>query len=364
MMGCAVSMHVSAHCRPGSGRDEFSARLMSSATTRSRSGRLGRFKRDWRYASERGRVATHNRGVQLQSQPVRRQGHFMDRVKVKFHLFRVNGAEANTRSAEQVIQIIHADELGDRLRSGVRMDTLERVITQHGRERKWFLDFVRIRDTTGPGKAAADTPVEDLDIAADEFFSEETAALFLPDRGFMIVQYNHWGVRPSAIGDYLSGYMQDETDVYELAVRIDPGASQKYDSINQTTKFSIAVDVASLTAQDRIAGNALSDMVTSAERLGAMRLDVVLSIGHHKGRELGIKDTFDRYFGRNPDAVKRAVIKGREGDDLPVEKVDLIRQKLEYVGEIQPNPGRRLLFEDRRAALNRAYARWRQIIEA
>lgn len=291
-------------------------------------------------------------------------GAYMDTARVHFHLFKASNTRAGGRSLESLIKIIDADALDQRIRKGgVRLDSVQKVKTKNG-IRKWFLEFTKLRDTHGPGKTSRSKPVEDLDLADDEFFGEETAALFLPDSGFLIVQYNHFGVRPKAMQDYFSEYLENETNVYELTVRLDPDALQRFRKQAECTRLRVGIDISEMTDHDRSAGNALGEVAAAAAGLDAVQVEVTISVGRKKRHALsGVKDTFLGFLAKNATAVTSAYVSGRETAQGAVEVIDLIHHKLVHGEDILPGPGRRLPFDDRKKALGKAYTRWSEQIE-
>lgn len=286
----------------------------------------------------------------------------MDQAIVHIHLFKVSNTTANGRSLEAMIDAVELDSLQDRIRTvgatGVRLDVIQKLPPEGKTPRLWLLDFTRLRDTHGPGKAKRSTLVEDLDIASDEFFGEESAALYVPDHGYLLVQYNHFGVRPKAIEAYFSEYLEGEVNVYEFNVVLDADAEQRFKNQKYLKRFEIGVDVTQLTAEDRNNGNALGAMADAAADLNATRMKVVISVGHDRERNLtGAKKLLQRFM-RGNGAVISAEVSGRETPDGQVEVVDLINEKLVAWERIKPGEGRRLAVEDRFKALRRTYGKW------
>lgn len=289
------------------------------------------------------------------------KGTCMDQATVHIHLFKVGNTTANGRSLEAMIDAIELDPLQDRIRTvgatGVRLDVIEKLSADGKTPRLWLLDFTRLRDTHGPGKAKRNTLVEDLDIAADEFFGEESAALYVPDHGCLLVQYNHFGVRPKAMETFFSEYLEGEVNVYEFNVVLDADAEQRFKNQKYLKRFEIGVDVTQLSADDRKNGNALGAMADAAAELDATRMKIVISVGHDRERNLKGAKKLLRWLQGNGSVIS-AVVAGRETPDGQVEVVDLINEKLVCSENIKPGEGRRLAVEDRFKALRRAYGKW------
>lgn len=291
----------------------------------------------------------------------------MEKAKVSIHLFKVTLESDDTRSFESMIEQVARDKLEDRMKSvnfaQIRLDHIEDLPERNSLPRRWLLDFTRFRDTSGPGKGRRDTPIEDLDIGEDEYFGEETAALFLPDQGYLIVQYNHHGVRPGAMRTYMSQYLGNEVNVFDLRLVLDKDAEQRYKRKKFFTRLHVAVDLAHLTAADHEGGNALAKVVDAATEMNASHLDLTISVGHSRTRNLvGVKMALKALLGRD-NTVRIAKVSGSETSDGQVEAIDLINEKLIHREEIAPGPGRRLALKDRRVALERAYGKWAERIK-
>ncbi len=90
------------------------------------------------------------------------------------------------------------------MNSSVRIEKLTTRSNDAACETYKLVDFVKFRDTHGPGKASRIHALSDIDFAPDEYFGEETAALYVPETRWFLVQYNHYGVRSSAMAAYFS----------------------------------------------------------------------------------------------------------------------------------------------------------------
>jgi len=265
-----------------------------------------------------------------------------------------------------MIDSIASDGLEERIRtigSGeVRLDAIEKK--KKNGVRKWYIDFTRIRDTYGPGKARRDTPVEGLDIGEDEFYGEEAAALYLPDQSYLLVQYNHYGVRPGAMQSYFSDYVDNEVNIYSFDVVLDKSAEARFKRGKYLTRFEIKVDVEELTKADRDGGGALAEAAATAARLNARTMTVAMSVGHERRRNLvGAKEVFWNFVNGN-GAVESAIVSSRETPEGQTELIDLIKGKLVHTVEITPDAHRRLAAKDRFRALSQAYDKWQSRINA
>lgn len=287
-------------------------------------------------------------------------------VRVRFHLFRVQNEAPDGMAFEDVIAEAERDQLRDRIRlaglNRVRLDVIDELPAGDRLPRRWLLDFVKLSDTLGPGKAGADTAVEDLDIDEEEFFGHETAALYLPDSGYIIVQYNHHGVRPSAMAAYTSDYLRDIVNTFEFRIILDEDAEQRFRAQRQVRRFTLGIDLTALTHRDRQSGEALVQAAARAADMNGARMKIEITVGHDRQRSLqGARDFIERVLPA--DFTRSVIVAGRENPEDDIEVVDLIGQKLVYERELMPNAAHRLDIDDRRDALERTFLRWRNRIE-
>jgi hypothetical protein len=290
----------------------------------------------------------------------------MDTAPIRIHLFKVDESHAAI-TLEAMIDRANADDIESRIRrvgfGEVRLDLVEKRRDRNTGDRLWYLDLTKLRDTFGPGKAARDRVVEDLDLSADEVFGEETAGLYLPDQRWLLLQYNHYGVRPSAVAGYFSGYLANQPNVYELDVKIDADAERRFFSKNDIRRFEIGIDLHEMSEAHRAHGNSLTQVAELGEELGGAKLKLVISVGAARKETLAAR-TKDMIadFVRNTEGISHAEIAGRETQHDQIEVVDLLEQKLVFGDDVAVSPGRRVLPADRFKALRRAYGNWRHIL--
>jgi hypothetical protein len=258
--------------------------------------------------------------------------------------------------------VIKADDLADRIKtvgSGrVRLEQVVKYKEKDGLPSYWCLDFTKLRDGTGPGKGTEADPLEDLDIAAHEFFGEEAAAIFFPDSGYLITQYNHHGVRPSAMAQYLGRYIENENNELELAITLDSDADARYKAMKHIRRFEVAVDLDKMGAAQKQAGMSLADALDRAKDMNGARMLIQVSVGPDRNRQLSKVKKFLAPL-LNSGAVTRAEVVGRATPDGEICPVDLLHQQLFHIAEIQPGTGRRLSWASRKKALRSVARKWK-----
>ncbi len=110
-------------------------------------------------------------------------------MSIKVHLFKVNKTESSA-PFETVLEMIGGnDALHARIRTVNKVELRIEAIQRH--EHFWLLDFVQIKMDHGPCRASRDSGVTGFDFNAEEGFGEETGALYHPNSGYILIQYNH-----------------------------------------------------------------------------------------------------------------------------------------------------------------------------
>lgn len=250
--------------------------------------------------------------------------------KVTVNLFDVTWSDATQRLAETLAEFERLP-LANRWRDDIRLDVIHRVPAGADLSLETiFLDFAKGRDL-GPGKLASATPVGDVGLAADEFFGEETAALYVPARRWLLVLNNHYGVGPTAMARYLNALDPGASDRhfdYVIQPKID---RQVMDKLNRMTRLSTVEISASVGAfdTDTVLGEAVVDTVRAAS---AKRITITLHANdlYKKGESLDnrpIRTLMDRLLGQ-PEGVGKITVTGREDAETQDQVLNLLEEKV------------------------------------
>ncbi len=117
---------------------------------------------------------------------------------VTVNLFEVHKG-ARSQPLADTLDEFAAQPIRSRWRGDIRLDQVERVRGDSSlRHTAYHLDFAKGRHV-GPGRMSASRAVSDVGLNGDERFGEETAALFLPHKGWLLALHNPYGVGPSRL---------------------------------------------------------------------------------------------------------------------------------------------------------------------
>ncbi|TFW01523.1 hypothetical protein E4K72_14190 [Oxalobacteraceae bacterium OM1] len=300
----------------------------------------------------------------------------MINYKMSVHLFRVFELN-NAPPLENLFPRIQADALPERLRTvanyQMRLEHIAPPNTDGNRTRFWFLDFTKLRFEHGPGKVGTTTPIEGFALNDDEGFGEETAALYDPQTKYMIVQYNHHGVRAASIQEYFSTYFLDPNQVsaYQLRIQLDGTADARLAHKRVLTKLQFKVAPPQITAAHRNANVGLSRALDFNDRFDGANLEVVIQA--EKGGALNFQSATSLI-----NKLKELVAVGEAGGERIVSKfevvgkddpvsrndaINMLAPKLEsVVDQLQLGLDRRFTLESRWRSLARARNGWTQYV--
>ncbi|EJL6880505.1 hypothetical protein NMT00_003511 [Vibrio cholerae] len=285
----------------------------------------------------------------------------------KVHAFSVIGSNDKTDELVEILKEIQADEIEDRVRTvgehEIRVEHIEY------KDNLWYMDFIKFRDVHGPGKGSRKTEVLGFEFNAGEVFCEETALIYCPKSNYIVLQYNHHGVRYSAIEDYFSIYSDNPDNQYELQPKYDDDVDRKFTSRKATKSLTLAIDPRLLSEKDRDAKTALGTAIELGDKANASKIEITITAGREKKRVLSkfIDDTatkLKKLAERNPDAVRKlraGVVSA--GLDEKVQVLDLIEERLcrDFTG-IPVGADRRWPREARYQALDKARKGWKKIL--
>lgn len=287
---------------------------------------------------------------------------------MKVHAFKVQTTD-DSAALEDLLRLIEQkNNLRERIRIINHVELRAEAIEHHNGV--WLIDFVRIRTDHGPGRVSRDTQVEGFDFEDEEGFGEETAALFDPATGYILIQYNHFGVRAGVIADYLSEFDDTVNNFYTFKPKFDDDVERRLLNQGITRKVAFTLDVGKMSAQDRKSGQALSDALSFGRESGADRIKIEISVTGEKQRGLTAKakdgiHSLQSILARNPDAVTKLEVSGKEDRDSVTEVLDLIGQRLtvEY-SNLRVGADLRYPRDERWSALIRAKNGWNRILVA
>ncbi|MDX8398987.1 MAG: DUF6731 family protein [Gallionellaceae bacterium] len=266
---------------------------------------------------------------------------------------------------ELLEQILNTDLVGRERMIGKQPFRLEDAVPPTKTSPFWLLDLSKRRYEGGPGKASKDTPVKSFKMGAGFGFAEETAALFDPYSGFVIVQYNHYGPRAGAIAEYFSSYDLASPNFYEFQLQLSPNAQARLNNKKVFTRIKLTVAPAMLTDAYRKNNISLVNSLSAQlNEFGGDTVSIEVSLNRGSNTSLKIRNKLKALLcmaNEEQDAVSAMVITGRDDIDQRLDPVDLIHERLETpIKDMPLDEGLRYPKEARFLALQRAYNGWKK----
>ena len=317
---------------------------------------------------------------------------------MKFHLYEVVGKEETT-DAEKItdaekhslIEVIEwitgLEELKEREflvneKPVFMEECVSAKIAKNAKEKTqgYFMDFTMRRFSAGPGYSKkgettkdfdnfADPPEGEEEQALEDGFGEQTAALYVPESGHMIIQFNFAGVRAGNIAKYLircsNAFKQPVS--FSLVPCLDPDAMKRFK--NWGSYNMLGVEVSTKTTMDesrRLGGDLVGDFASREQRdLGAERIEMTFRAprGVSLDRE-SVLSKVAAWVSGGKGHVTKLKAGGKPDEDSKAEVLDLIecRRVQEVEGAKLTSKKRRYPFETRKQALESVYKEWRHLM--
>ena len=278
---------------------------------------------------------------------------------MKIYAYKVLLEKTDTKSFEKALKDCAAKSLRDRLydHGSVRL-RLEDFRPRNG---LLELNFVSLRLGTAPVRVAEDRQLAEINLADDEFFGEETACLYDPGSGYLLVQYNHYGPRIGGIRETLRYGENGERHGYEFVPKLHPSSEARIRGLALVSRVEVSFAVPDLSPDAKKLS--VGESIDLAKAFGAQRLDIVL--GSRSGLVIGpIHDwlaSLRQLGGHDDAAIQKLTVRASEEDDGPRETIDLLADRLAKDWPLPPT-GRRVPLEERMHALRQTHQEWKRLL--
>lgn len=279
---------------------------------------------------------------------------------MKIHFYKVELSN-NHNDLSHILDQIGKKPISERERDiGGKPVFLEKINKENNR---YEMDFTQRRVENGPGYSKKGKPTEDFQLEDDAGFGEQAAAIW--SKGYLAVQYNHYGVRPSTIRGYLQEILHnqksDQPDLLSMIPVTDDKAYARFLGSQYQTKLSFAVypNTISKEMPDNVG---LVTALELRETTSAAKVEISISYGGNKrgGTLQGIKEIVDGLM-KNRECVSSIKAGVKDELDESVEILDLIEHRVQIEvpdSELNRTAGRRFDYESRISAIRREFSKW------
>lgn len=189
---------------------------------------------------------------------------------------------------------------------------------------------------------------EDLNLNDDEYIGHEISVLYDPVKNVMLIQRNISSLSPSGIELFIQQLYFDYYDVdinFKLVTAVDDNASTE--ALNKGVYRQLILKVDENSAQDLI------HSVTDDEYEGVETVELIITTSKAKNSALNTQTTrniLTRWM--NSPSIEKLSVRAKQGNDMPIEEIDLLKQALKRTLEYRYEVGNELnatrVFEDMR----------------
>jgi hypothetical protein len=280
---------------------------------------------------------------------------------MKIDYFHIGLSPDAALSMPQIIELV-SNMPEDEIRNENFNNVPIRLQESHKYGRLWIGDMVRIRMTGIPPKTKLNGEQDDLDLDDDEGLGEATAFLFDPDLSILVLQRNHYAVSPGGFAHY---FAKKGTVMYidlKPVLRLDAMARLATMRLHRRLEISVAgLQNVGPLRQLRDAGVGVSSLIDISRELNGPKVSILVSMGHEQGSLERVMDfvrdaraTFSNEARRGAHITK-IVISGKEGEDEPLEIIDLIEDRMIDLMPVSVSRDHEKSRNERQKALRVAY---------
>ena len=284
---------------------------------------------------------------------------------MKINLYEVKSPA--TASVADICRQLKGKSLEDRVLSinGYPMK-MERCDESSSDPKVVFADFCK-HSHYGPGLSSKEKETTTFDMEEEQGFGDMVAMLATDDGKYAMVQFNHRGVRASAIAKYLSKHSQSAEVVFTPLLKGD--LLHKLSSAMSVSWMETKFDFSGVRSMpDEFKGRAtftdIYNTMKSLDRDKAARIEIKVS--KQRGNYEGMSGEQAHKFMESAVAmseegiVTSAKVLVTQEDDSEI--LDLIRAKEEIVINLEVDDNERMIpFDRRRYALAQAYIHWKNL---
>ena len=244
---------------------------------------------------------------------------------------------------------------------------LEEIQNRQNRQNQFtVMDFTYRRMRHGPGRSRQGHLTEDFQLDDNTGFGEQTCAIWHRQSGYMAMQYNHFGVRPSAIAEYLSMFAIGPDLGAEQPLQLTPVLRRDvYETLARSeiqSKITFGLDHNSAPPPDdgHIGGVSVGQLFRFRDRANAGNLVMTLSAGRFRryGTSVSTARIVEQIMRCNPFKLE---VTAKIDEDAPTEILNLINQL--HIDEVPDNElrltaGRRWPLDERVRAIQMRFNSW------
>lgn len=249
---------------------------------------------------------------------------------VRVNLFEVAHAPQTQKLSDTLVAFSQLP-IEQRYRGDIRLEQVIQFPADNVLPYEQFhLEFAKERQI-GPGRMSRTAAISNVGLQRDELFGEETAALYLPSKKWLLVLNNLYGVGPSRMADYFNA-LDPGNDALYLDYMIQPMIDQHtLARMRKVQRFSEIEITASVGAFDKLDDKVAESVLDAAKGVKAHRLTLKLHANEKRksGASLtpsAVRHLVDKLLTRSEDIDKLAI----KGDDEALQNRDSVINLIEH----------------------------------
>lgn len=267
-------------------------------------------------------------------------------VKFEFyHVFKVS--TNNGKLKEELFDLLEWIEIMSEFKSNeertvaynldnIRVDNIE-----NDERGVCLLHFSRLRESHYPSIADFSTnETRDISISDNEYLSEDINLLYDPTIRVLMIQRNINSLSPTAVNDYISYFWEEKYQGEKIELRPILEKNPFQEAMEKDNFRKITIKTSEFRSFnndsrfDKLASlNPFKQAFNALEVYNSVDIEISLSVGRSRNNELSYTDTKNAIaeLEKVNKSFDKIIISGKNDDDTPVEKMDLLKGKVDYV---------------------------------
>lgn len=180
---------------------------------------------------------------------------------VTVNLFDVDWDVTKSQRLRDTLDEYLALSIGQRWRNDIRMEAGNLRPADPGRKlpERYVLDFAKQREV-GPGKLGHAAPIAGIQMSQGESFGEETAAIYVPAKKWLLVLHNQFGIGSARIAEYFNALDPGSSRhlMYSIHPRLDPTTMARLNGMKNLVSVEVNATVDALDATQSTVGVAVA----------------------------------------------------------------------------------------------------------
>lgn len=192
----------------------------------------------------------------------------------------------------------------------------------------WFLRFMRQRTNDVPSLSGRNSPSEFMNLANDQFVSEDVTCLFDPTNNVLMIQKNSHSISPVGIEQYFNLTCHPETIVHLRKIVATDSFTRVRNARNCRKIVIRLADLPTLRERGLLNGlrSTIGSMIRSMQEVPSPYLEFTYSVGLDRGAEIAEDEVQEiiNDVANNPMVFDRARINVLEENETKQNMVDLL----------------------------------------